>query len=133
MALRQLLSPKQLKTLQRPAFQTVKRSMTIPVNQVARVLRMTVAGEEDAEKVDSIVKELVPSLKEFEGFHSVTRDVCKTEWAYEVEVVFDGLENFKSFMESDKREELAATHMEEITKFAVDGKVYSGNRVHDEL
>ena len=52
-------------------------------------------------------------------------------WAYEVAIVFDGLDNFKSFMDSDKREESIAKNVENIEKLAVDGKVYSGNRVHD--
>jgi antibiotic biosynthesis monooxygenase (ABM) superfamily enzyme len=129
-----LFHPAQLKTVAQrssPVVQTARRSLSIPVNQVARVMRMTVAGEPEAEKVDKIVNEMLPDLKGFDGFNSVTRHVCKTEWAYEVAVVFDGLENFKSYMESDKREELIASHMGEIEKFAVDGNVYSGNRVHD--
>ena len=108
------------------------RSMTIPVNSVARVIRMKVAGEPEAESVDAILKPMVDDLKEFEGFSKITRHVCKTEWAYEVSAVFDGLDNFKAYMDSPKREDML-TVLEEVRKFAVDGEIYTGNRVHDDF
>ena len=130
MALRRLLNPIHLKCA-RQGLKSPKRFLTIPVNQVARVMRITVAGEEEAEQADKIVKDMLPELQSFDGFSTVTRHVCKAEWAYEVSIVFDGLDNFKSFMDSDKREESIAKNMEDIEKLAVDSKVYSGNRVHD--
>jgi antibiotic biosynthesis monooxygenase (ABM) superfamily enzyme len=108
------------------------RSMTIPVNSVARVIRMKVAGEPEAESVDAILKPMVDDLKEFEGFSKVTRHVCKTEWAYEVSAVFDGLDNFKAYMDSPKREDMLSV-LEEVRKFAIDGEIYTGNRVHDDF
>lgn len=108
------------------------RSFTIPVNSVARVIRMKVEGEPEAESVDALLQPVVETLKEFEGFTKMTRHVCKTEWAYEVSAVFDGLDNFKAYMESSQREELLSV-LEEMKKFAVDGEIYSGNRVHDEF
>ena len=63
------------------------------------------------------------------GFKHLTRKVCKAEWAYEVEVVFDGLDNFKAYMESDFRADRLKV-MPEMEAFAT-GEVYSGNRVYD--
>eukprot|EP00943_MAST-04B_sp_MAST-4B-sp1_P000155 g155.t1 len=108
------------------------RSMTIPVNSVARVIRMKVAGEPEAESVDAILKPMVDELKEFEGFSKITRHVCKTEWAYEVSAVFDGLDNFKAYMDSPKREDMLSV-LEEVREFAVDGEIYTGNRVHEDF
>ena len=130
MALRCLLNPVYFKRAPQ-GLKAPKRFLTIPVNQVARVTRITVAGEEEAERADKIVKDMLPQLQSFDGFNTVTRHVCKAEWAYEVAIVFDGFDNFKSFMESDKREESIAKSMESIEKLAVDSNVYSGNRVHD--
>ena len=108
------------------------RSMTIQVDSVARVIRMKVAGEPEAESVDALLRPVADTLKEFKGFQKVTRHVCKTEWAYEAYAVFDGLDNFQAYMESPKREELVSV-LEEIKKFAVDGEIYSGNRVHEDF
>ena len=108
------------------------RSMTIPVNSVARVIRMKVAGEPEAEKVDEILRPMVENLSEFEGFAKITRHVCKTEWAYEVSAVFDGLDNFKAYMDSPKREDMLHV-LEEVREFAVDSEIYTGNRVHEDF
>ena len=69
------------------------------MNQVARVMRMHVADEDAASKVDAIVAELEPKMKGQKGFVKVTRAVCKSEWEYEVEMVFE-LEAFQSYMVS---------------------------------
>eukprot|EP00944_MAST-04C_sp_MAST-4C-sp1_P006030 g6030.t1 len=108
------------------------RSMTIPVDSVARVLRMKVAGEPEAESVDALLRPVAESLKQFKGFEKITRHVCKTEWAYEAHAVFDGLDNFQAYMESPEREELLSV-LEEIKEYAIDGEIYSGNRVHDDF
>ena len=62
---------------------------TIPVNNVARIVRMKVAGEEDAIKADAIVKKVNQQMQTagLAGFQKVKRTVCKSEWAYEVEVI----------------------------------------------
>ena len=80
-------------------------STTIPVNNVARVIRMKVSGEEDAMKADAIVKSAASELKGSKqaGYLKTKRTVCKSEWAYEYEIVFSGLDNFKAYMESDFR------------------------------
>ena len=88
------------------ALQRAGRAMsTIPVNNVARVIRMKVSGEEDAIKADAIVHQAAAELKTSKqaGFLKVNRTVCKSEWAYEYEIVFSGLDNFKAYMASDFR------------------------------
>ena len=44
------------------------------------------------------------SLKPMPGFVKMVRTVCKSEWAYEGAIVFDSLDNFKSYMGSEARE-----------------------------
>ena len=46
--------------------------------------------------------------------------------------MFDGLDNFQAYMESPEREELLSV-LEEIKEYAIDGEIYSGNRVHDDF
>ena len=89
------------------------RHLAVPVNQVARVMRMHVADEDAASKVDAIVAELEPKMKGQKGFVKVTRAVCKSEWAYEAALVFDNIDNFKAYMGSEFREKEAA-HAEQI-------------------
>ena len=62
---------------------------TIPVNNVARIVRMKVSGEEDAIKADAIVKTVNQQMQTagLAGFQKVKRTVCKSEWAYEIEVM----------------------------------------------
>ena len=88
-------------------FCAARRAMstTIPINNVARVIRMRVAGEEDAMKADKIVKSAAAELQGSKqaGYLKMNRTVCKSEWAYEYEIIFSGLDNFKAYMESDFR------------------------------
>mmetsp|Transcript_42377 Transcript_42377/g.140441 ORF Transcript_42377/g.140441 Transcript_42377/m.140441 type:complete len:101 (+) Transcript_42377:131-433(+) len=53
----------------------------IPINKVARVYRLHVAGEEDAIKMDALVDEVLPKIKTAAGYDSAARTVCKSEWA----------------------------------------------------
>ena len=52
--------------------------------------------------------------------------------AYEVAVIFDGLDNFKGYMESDFRTENMEPALAKA-KELFEGDVYMGNRVYDEL
>ena len=109
------------------------RPLAVPVNQVARVMRMHVADEDAASKVDAIVAELEPKMKGQKGFVKVTRAVCKSEWAYEAALVFDNIDNFKAYMGSEFREKEALPYLEKISAHATDkAAIYSGNRVYDE-
>ena len=72
------------------------------------------------------------TLKPMPGFVKMVRTVCKSEWAYEGAIVFDSLDNFKSYMGSEAREKELMPKLAEMSKFAT-GDVYTGNRVYDEL
>ena len=88
-----------------PRAMAVRRlSSEIPIGMVARVMRMDVAGEEEAMKADAIVKSMEPDLKAMPGYVKMVRQVCKSEWAYEGAIVFDSLDNFKNYMGSTERE-----------------------------
>ena len=79
---------------------------------------------------------LLRRLAKLPGFVRMTRTVCKSEWAYETEIVFDSYENFQGYMGSDVRENVALKALKEITPLLVptegEGEpYYLGNRVSD--
>ena len=81
------LLPGLRRTAQRAAFST------IPVEHVARVMRMHVGDEETAVKADAVFQRALGEIKAEYGGNggvSATRTVCKSEWEYEVEMVFEG-------------------------------------------
>jgi hypothetical protein len=99
---------------QRAAFST------IPVEHVARVVRMHVGDEATAVKADAVFQRALGEIKaEFggKGGVSATRTVCKSEWEYEVEMVFQ-LEAFQAYMESDFREKTMQPILAEMQALA---------------
>ena len=122
-----------LSRVSRTCLRQSSRAMsTIPVNHVARIVRMHVENEEEAMKADVIFQrglDLFKSADAPAGMVSAKRTVCKAEWAYEVEMIFEG-DKFKDYMESDFREQKAAPVLADLTKLAT-GEIYSGNRVVD--
>ena len=103
----------------------------IPVAAVARVMRMSVAGEADAIKADVLTNKMGVVCKDMPGFLTMTRTVCKEEWAYERAIVFNSLTNFQTYIKSEKREKEILPLLEDMKKLAT-GSVYVGNRVFDE-
>merc|ERR1712032_1206199 len=98
--------PKKEKPERKPA--QLSTEAEIPIKRVARVYSMTVADEASAVKVDGLCNEahalLVANKKDkAKGYLKCYRQVCKTEWAYEMGFVFDSFENFKAYDESDWR------------------------------
>ena len=63
------------------------------------------SGEADAVKADAIVSRVASDLSasQLPGYLKVNRTVCKSEWAYEYEIIFSDLDNFKAYMGSDFR------------------------------
>ena len=55
-------------------------SAEVPVNNVARIAHLKVAGEQQAVNIDEAVADLVVELRQLPGFKKVVRQVCKTEW-----------------------------------------------------
>lgn len=66
------------------------------------------------------------------GFMKIGRCVCKTEWSYEVTVVWRSFDDFKAYKESDFRKEVNG-EFEEKAKAHIVGDMYTGVRVYDEL
>ena len=92
-----------------------------------------VAGEDDAVAVDALVDKARASIATLPGYDKCVRKVCKAEWDYEVTVVFNGLDNFRAYMESDEREQNVAPLLTQIQeKYAVGGEVHSQNFVYEE-
>ena len=93
-------------------------STEVPIKHVARVWRSHVNSEKDAASLDDLVaKKVMPSLREQPGFVKTVRTVCKAEWAYELAVVFDSLDNFQTFMGSDYRKHLSEDQMPQALDF----------------
>ena len=111
---------------------TARAASTIPVEQIARVVRMHVKDEEHAMKADALFQQGLELFRTEQpnGFVSAKRTVCKAEWAYELELVFTA-SGFKEYMESDFREKKATPILGQIAALNVDGEVYQGNRVFD--
>ena len=105
----------------------------IPITQVARVAKMNVENESGAVAADALVAEMLPILREVPGFVKFKRTVCKSEWAYETETVFDSLDSFKAYMESDVRANKIMPFLAKGQAIAKGGEVYQGNRVYDEM
>jgi len=64
-----------------------------------------VKNEADAESIDDIViVKGLPKLKELKGFSGIERYFCKEHMDYKVVVTFDGLENFKRYIESHEKD-----------------------------
>jgi len=84
--------------------------------------------------VDAEVKKVVEGAAQNPGYVKTTRTVCKAEWAYELEVKFDSLDNFKAYMASDWRTNVALPFLEKVKPLMKDPEaMYSGNRVSDDL
>lgn len=108
-------------------------SSEIPINQVASVYRYAdVGGEDTAVKVDEILKEAMGKLSSQPGYVKTVRTVCKSEWAYEMEFVFDSYDSFVAYAGSDVKEKEVTPILEKATKL-VGSEPYSGARVYDEL
>jgi len=109
---------------------------TVPINQVARIVRMKLNGQEEvAVQADAMVNGLAAKFSAPDGpkgYVKTVRKLCKTEWVYEICVVFDNLENFKGYMESDFKKNNADAALV-TAKALCDGEIYVGARVYDEI
>ena len=112
-----------------------KRSLsTIPVNQVASVLKFNVGGEENAVKMDGHVATLNSLMKGHPGYHRATRYVCKSEWAYELSFIFNDIDSFKAWQDAPLRNEVHSKYLAALEDIGLkEDAIYGGARVHDEL
>ena len=105
---------------------------TIPVTQVASVLMTNVENETTAIKFDKKMKIVTEMMKEHEGFNFATRQVCKTEWAYEIQFVFRDVESFKAWPESAARKKVHAFYLDALKDCGLEeDAVKGGARVYD--
>ena len=107
---------------------------TIPVNQIASVLKLNVANEANALIMDEHVKQLNAKMIGHPGFVRTNRYVCKSEWAYELSFLFKDIDSFKAWKTCAIRDDVHATYLEALKKIDVaEDKVYAGARVYDEF
>ena len=105
---------------------------TIPVKQVASVLKLNVGDEPTAIKLDEHMKTITTMMRAHEGFEEATRHVCKTEWAYEVSFIFRTPESFGAWKTSAVRDEVHLKYLDALDKCGIkEDEVYAGARVHD--
>jgi len=109
----------------------------IPIGAVARVYRGKVKDEAGALALDGLVNDLRAKLianrkDKTKGFMKIKRQVCKTEWQYELTVVWRTFDDFTAYKTSDFRKEVNG-EFEEKAKAHIVGEMYSGVRVYDEL
>jgi len=109
----------------------------IPITRVARVYRATVKDEEGALKLDALVNDVQTKLlanreEKSKGFVKIVRMVCKSEWAFEVNIVWRSFDDFTAYKESEFRKEVSGEFETKI-KDIISGAFYTGVRVYDEL
>ena len=108
------------------------QSATIPVKQIASVLKLNVGDEATALKLDERMKVMTNMMRKHDGFESATRYVCKAEWAYELSFIFANPESFKAWKTSETRDKVHDFYLESLKDCSIDeGTVYGGARVYD--
>ena len=110
-------------------------SSEIPIKQVASVWKFNVKNEENAMIMDGVLKaSIVPVLRKQPGFIKAERMVCKNEWAYECNLVFDSLDNFKGWKDSKDYKALMDQTPSNLEKIGLKMEdAYNGARVFDEM
>ena len=103
----------------RASCMTTRRLSTIPVKQVASVLKLNVGNEVTATQLDGKMKTMTEMMREHEGFESATRYVCKSEWAYELSFIFDTPESFGAWKTSTTRDKVHAFYLESIKECGI--------------
>ena len=105
---------------------------TIPVNQIASVLKFNVGDEATALKVDDKMQTINTMMKQHDGYSHATRYVCKTEWAYEMSFVFSNPDSFGAWGDSPTREKVHAFYLDAIKELSIsEADIYGGARVID--
>mmetsp|Transcript_26818 Transcript_26818/g.45245 ORF Transcript_26818/g.45245 Transcript_26818/m.45245 type:complete len:130 (+) Transcript_26818:38-427(+) len=108
-------------------------SDTVPINQVASVLKLNVGNEETAIKMDAAFSKMNTAMKAHPGYQRANRYVCKSEWAYEISFIFGDLDSFKAWNTSAVRDEVHANYLKALEDVGIpEDKVYGGARVYDE-
>lgn len=123
-----------LSNLSRRSLTSARAFSTIPLNQIASVLKLNVANEANAMIMDEHVKKMSVKMAGHPGYVRVNRYVCKAEWAYELSFIFKDLDSFKAWKECKIRDDVHATYLDTLKKINVkEADVYAGARVYDEF
>ena len=106
---------------------------TVPIKQVASVLKLNVGNEETALAMDAHFQKMNTMMKAHPGYQRANRYVCKSEWAYEMSFIFGDLDSFKAWNTSAVREEVHNNYLAALKEVGIpEDKVYGGARVYDE-
>ena len=105
---------------------------SIPVKQVASVLKLNVGDEATAIKFDQYMMKITEMMRAHDGFQSATRYVCKSEWAYEMSFIFGNPESFGAWKTSETRNSVHSVYLDGLKDCGIEeDAVYAGARVHD--
>ncbi len=105
---------------------------TIPVTQVASVLKLDAKNERTAVLLDERMKQMTELMRKHPGFESATRFVCKSEWKYELSFVFGDKDSFGAWKTSTTRDEVHAFYLKSLRECGIkEDHVIGGARVHD--
>ena len=116
----------------RMAPSSLRLMSTIPVTEVASVLKLNVGNEATAVKLDEHMKKMTEMMKEHQGFKEGVRYVCKSEWAYELSFIFGDAASFGAWKESETRNKVHDFYLKALTDCGIEeSAVYGGARVHD--
>jgi hypothetical protein len=106
---------------------------TVPINQVASLLKLNVGNEKTAVALDTHFQKLNTMMKAHPGYQRANRYVCKTEWAYEISFIFNDLASFEAWKTSGVRDEVHSSYLAALKEVGIpEDKVYGGARVYDE-
>lgn len=106
---------------------------TVPINQVASVLKLNVGNEATALAMDAHFQKVNTMMKDHPGYQRANRYVCKTEWAYEISFIFGDLDSFKAWQTCSIRDEVHSNYLAALEEVGIsEDKVSGGARVYDE-
>ena len=73
-------------------------------------------------------------MKASPGLTTITRQVCKGEWAYELSFMWDSKEGFGAWKESELQKEVHEDYLKALDDCGIkEEDVYAGARVTDEF
>jgi antibiotic biosynthesis monooxygenase (ABM) superfamily enzyme len=91
-----------------------------------------VGNEETALKMDAHMQNVHKQMQAHPGYETAVRQVCKSEWAYELSFVFADLDSFKAWKDCDLQKDVHSVYLEALKDAGIaEADVYSGARVHD--
>ena len=132
----------------------VKDDATIPVNTVARMIHLKVAGEvcffkpiitskskqllslthlqKEAVQAEAILRQVHETMMAVDGFQGANRFICKEHWDVKYFARLSGVKALTSFMDSAIAKEKIEPMIKELQKLSKDSNVHVQNFVAED-